>query len=283
MLGYEALLKVRSGPSPFSWRDRDTMLYALSVGMGGDPSDERELPFVTERNLHALPSLATVLAQPFLPSLEEMGIDFGMMLHGEQSVTLHRPLPPAGSAIASGRVTAAFDKGDRGAVILMETEVLAAEDLQPIATLGATIVARADGGFGGPADGQPRPHVLPTRPCDRTIDLPTSPNQALLYRLNGDLNPLHWDPAAARRGGFGAPILHGLCTYGLTGKAVLVAMADYDADRIVSHHARFSAPMYPGEVLSVDLWQDGEVVSFQARVRERDVTVISNGRALLRG
>ena len=141
--------------------------------------------------------------------------------------------------------------------------------------------ARADGGFGGSSDGEATPHPKPERAPDLSLDFPTRPDQALLYRLNGDRNPLHADPAFAKMVGFPRPILHGLCTFGITCRAVMQAYTSFDPVPIKSHQARFSAPLFPGETITVDLWRDGEVVSFEARVKDRDAVVIKNGKAVL--
>jgi len=148
-------------------------------------------------------------------------------------------------------------------------------------TVTATFFARGDGGFGGPSEGQPEPHPIPARAPDASIDIPTRVDQAVIYRLSGDYNPLHIDPAFAKMAGFPRPILHGMCTYGITCRAVLQTYADYDGARIKSHQARFSAPVFPGETITVDLWRDGDVVSFEARVQARGVTVIKNGKTVL--
>ncbi len=156
------------------------------------------------------------------------------------------------------------------------------EEGMRVATLTSSAFARGDGGFGGPSVGAPQPHVRPDRTPDLSVDIATRPDQALLYRLTGDYNSLHAEPASAARGGFPKPILHGLCTYGLTCRAVLQAIVDYDNDAILSHQARFSSPVFPGEVVTVDLWRDGLVISFEARVKARDAVVIRNGKTVLR-
>src|SRR5690606_32895425 len=144
------------------------------------------------------------------------------------------------------------------------------------------IFARGDGGFGGPSEGAAPPHAVPERAPDLSLDLPTRPEQALLYRLNSDRNPLHCDPEVARRAGFPGPVLHGLCPFGITCRAVLQAITDFDPDPILSHQARFSAPVFPGDTITVDLWKDGKEISFEARVQARGVTVIKNGLTVLR-
>ncbi len=205
-----------------------------------------------------------------------------MMLHGEQKVELHKPLPAYGSFIAEGRTLGAWDKGkDKGAVVVNET-TWSDEKGEKVATLTMSMFARGDGGFGGPTEGQPEPHPTPTRAPDQSVDIATRPDQALLYRLNGDRNPLHSEPDFARRAGFPRPILHGLCTYGLTCRAVLQSVLDYDSDAILSHQVRFSSPVFPGEIVTVDLWRDGKQISFEARVKSREVTVIKNGLTVLR-
>ena len=283
-LNYEHLMSLKREGDRFRYTDRETMLYALGVGMGRDPLDEDELAYVFERPgaaLKTVPSLATVLAR--VPLLKDCGFDYSKVLHGEQRLTLHRPLPPEGELIADARVTEAYDKGaGRGAVIYTETAVRSAADAQPMFTLLSVTFARGDGGFGGPAGAGPAPHALPQRAPDCSVTLETRKDQALLYRLSGDRNPLHADPALARRVGFRAPILHGLCTYGTACRAILKEVAAYDHTRIRGFDVRFSAPVYPGEAIATDLWIDGRTVSFRCRVPERsDTVVISNGRCTL--
>ena len=174
-----------------------------------------------------------------------------------------------------------FDKGkDKGAVILRKT-VLKNDKGEDLATLIASQFARGDGGFGGPSEGQPEPHAIPKRAPDMTVDISTRPDQALIYRLCGDRNPLHSDPEFAKRAGFDRPILHGMCTYGLSCRAVLQTYADYDPSAFKQHVTRFSSPVFPGETVSFDLWKDGNVISLEGRVKSRNVTVIRNGKTVL--
>ena len=281
-IAYPAILDLKSDPEPIAWRDREAMLYALGIGLGSDPLNMQELPFVYENGLKAVPTLATVLAmtEGYSRLIARSGVNFARVVHGEQSVALHRPLPAEGQADAQSHVAAVYDKGERGAILLVET-TLTARDGEPLATLRSSIFARADGGFGGSSDGEAEPHPRPERPADLSLDIPTRPDQALLYRLNGDRNPLHADPAFAKLVGFPRPILHGLCTFGITCRAVLQAYADFDPARVTSHQARFSAPVFPGETVTVDLWRDGEVVAFEARVKDREAVVIKNGKSVL--
>ena len=279
---YPEILEVASTPHRFKWGDRETILYALGIGLGSDPLSAAELPFVYEKNLKAIPTIATVLAWGAGPDIEQMGFNPMLSVHGEEQLVIHRPLPAAGEVSASGRVTQVIDKGEgKGAIIIWETYLRDAEGQELIATLTTTCFARGDGGFGGPTGGPPAPHLVPERAPDLSLDFPTRPDQALLYRLSGDRNPLHADPAFAAKAKFSRPILHGLCTYGICCRAVLQAFADFDPARLKSHQVRFSAPVFPGETITVDLWRDGDVVSFEARVKERDVLVIKNGKALL--
>lgn len=277
---YERLMALKRDGDRFRYGDRETMLYALGVGMGRDPLNEDELPYVFEKGaLKTVPSMASVLAR--VPLLKDCGYDYSKVLHGEQRLTLHRPLPQEGELIADSRVTEAYDKGaGKGAVIYTETKVRLA-DGTPLFTQHSTTFARGDGGFGGPAGSGPAPHAVPDRKPDRTVTLETRKDQALLYRLNGDRNPLHADPALAKKVGFPAPILHGLCTYGTACRALLQSVARYDHTKIAGFDVRFSAPVYPGESIATEIWVDGKTVSFRCRVPERDVVVINNGKCTL--
>ena len=278
-IAYPAILELREEDERLVWKDRDSMLYALGVGMGADPLNERELPFVYENGLKALPSFATVLTFP-VRFLARSGVNFARVVHGEQEIELHRTIPAEGEAVGSSRVTAVYDKGDKGAILILQT-TLKDPAGELLATLTSAIFARADGGFGGPAGGEAPPHPIPERAPDLSLDFPTRPDQALLYRLCGDRNPLHADPAFAKMVGFPRPILHGLCTYGITCRAVLQAYTDFDPAPIKSHKARFSAPVFPGETITVDLWRDGAVISFEARVKDREAVVIKHGKSVL--
>jgi acyl dehydratase len=289
---YPDILEQKTEPRTFTYGDKDVMLYALGVGMGRDPMDERELPFVYEKALKVVPTAATVLAagagRRAAQNVEQTSglrvsqLNYLMVVHGEQKVELHKPLPTTGSFTATSRTIGAYDKGkDKGAVVVNET-IWTDDKGEKVATLTGSTFARGDGGFGGPSEGAPEPHAVPTRKPDISVPIETRPDQALLYRLNGDRNPLHSDPDVAKRAGFPRPILHGLCTYGITCRAVLQEICDYDPEQILSHQARFSAPVFPGDTVTVDLWKDGDMVSFEARVLDRGATVIRNGKTVLR-
>lgn len=278
---YDEIMKLESKEDVFSYGDRETMLYALGVGFMRDPMNEAELSYTYESNLKTVPTMATVIAWG-QRTLAKAGINYLMVVHGEQRLTLHKPLPPAATISADGRVVGAFDKGaGKGALILTETVITDKGTGEKLCTLGSTIFARGDGGFGGPSQGAPEPHALPSRAPDMTIEADTRPDQAFLYALSGDRNPLHRDPKFAQAAGFPRPIIHGLCTYGTACRAILRDVCNYDHTKITSFDVRFSAPVYPGETILVDAWKDGRTVSFRARLKERDVTVLNNGKCTL--
>lgn len=280
-LNYEKLMALKRTGDRFGWTDRETMLYALGVGMSRDPYDEAELAYTFERDkLKTIASMATVLQR--VPLLKNCGYDYSKVVHGEQRLMLEAPLEPEGEIVVDSRVVSAFDKGPgKGAIINSELVAKDARTGAKLYTLVSTTFARGDGGFGGPAGSGLEPHALPTRKPDLTAAAETRLDQALLYRLNGDRNPLHADPALAKRVGFPVPILHGLCTYGTACRTILREIAKYDHTRIRGFDVRFSSPVYPGETILTDMWVDGTVVSFRCRLKERDVTVINNGRCTL--
>lgn len=253
--------------------ERDTILYALSIGA-------TQLDFVYEARLQALPMMAVILAYPgFFWRDPEYGADWQRILHGEQSVTIHRPLPVSGTFIGRTRFEGVEDKGaDKGAVVLA-TRTIEGTDGTLYATDRRTAFLRGDGGCGSAGATIPRPDPVPAdRDPDAIVTVPTDPGQALLYRLSGDLNPLHIDPDVARAAGFDRPILHGLCSYGVAGRAVLHALADNDPTRLARLDARFSAPVYPGETIETRIWRTGErQARFDARVVERDLRVLTHG------
>lgn len=285
MIDPQRLLDWRFEEAVQAYTERDTTIYNLGVGLGADPMDEGQLRFVTiEKDLLAFPTMAVVLARP--PSISadpRSGINRTMVVHGEQGLELLRPLAPAGRVRSTARVSAVVDKGPgKGAVIYVESTLHDDATGEPVARLWSSTFARADGGFGGSPEAPRTPHRLPEgRAPDMVCDLPTFANQALLYRLNGDLNPLHSDPATARRAGFERPILHGLCTYGVCAHAVLRSVCGYDPARLRGFDVRFSAPVIPGETITVEMWRDGEIVSFRAFVRARNAKVVDNGRAVI--
>lgn len=280
-IDYDHLMSLKSEGQEFSYGDRETMLYALGIGFGRDPMNDKELPFVYEKDLQTIPTMSSVIAWGAGP-MAKSGINYLMVVHGEQKLTMHKPLPVAADITADSRVVGAYDKGaDKGAIIITETLIKDKKTGDKLCTMQSTTFARGDGGFGGPSEGAPKPHPLPERAPDQTVEVDTRPDQALLYRLSGDRNPLHADPEVAKMAGFPAPILHGLCTYGTCCRAIISSVCDYDASKITGFDVRFSSPVFPGETILVDIWQDGKTVSFRARVKERDAVVINNGKCTL--
>ncbi len=279
MINYKELLGYPIPEGRQKLSRRDTALYALSVGLGQDPMDTRQLRYVdSTQALPALPFMAVVLApHGFWMADPKTGIDAVRLVHGEQSMQFHAPLPVDGEVIGRTRIVDVIDKGDgKGALLYTSKELVNAATGELITSLHSTTFLRGNGGFGGPGGPVKPVHALPERAPDFRVELPTRPEQALLYRLNGDYNPLHSDPAVAAKAGFDRPILHGLCTLGLCGHALLRTLCDYDASRMRSLALRFSSPVFPGETLAVEIWNDG---SFRAQVVERQVMVINNGHA----
>jgi len=262
---------------------RDTILYALGVGLGADPCDADQLRFVYEEDLQALPTMAIVLGYhgPWHAN-PELGITRSHVVHGEQGFRIAKPLPVEGEVTGKTRVTGVVDKGkDKGALVMTESTVKDASG-GTICTLTSTTFCRADGGFGGPDGPVNTPHPVPDAAPQHVCDLPVLPQAALIYRLSGDYNPLHADPAYAKKAGFKMPILHGRCTFSIAGHAILKTLCGYDPARFVAMEGRFSSPVYPGETIRTEMWRDGNVVSFRATVPARGVTVLNNGRAEIR-
>jgi acyl dehydratase len=278
---YEKLMGLEIAPAEQAYDAKDCMLYALGAGLGHDPMNEDELSFVYEKNLKVLPTMATVIGHSgSLARNPDSGIDWVMVVNGEQGFTLKRPLAGEGAVVGHTRIVEAIDKGrGKGALILTEREITDKKTGEAIGTVTQTIFCRGDGGFGGPPRQAPVPHPLPARAPDAVCDFGTRPEMALIYRLSGDYNPLHADPAAAKAAGYKRPILHGLGTFGISGHAVLKTMCGYDPARLTAFAGRFSAPVFPGETIRTEMWLDGNIVSFRARVVERDVIAINNGRA----
>lgn len=262
----------------YTWRD--SVLYALGTGYGIDPLDERQLRFVDETKLQAVPTMANVLAYPgFWMRDLDTGIDWVKVVHGEQAMRLHRPLAPEGEVVGRTRIVDLVDKGPgKGALVYAEREISDTATGERIATLLQTVFCRGDGGFGGKTEPPRVPHAIPEREPDLTIDMPTHSQMALIYRLSGDLNPLHADPAIARKAGYERPILHGLATYGVIGHGLMAALCDYEPERVVAIEGRFSAPVFPGETIGLDIWREEPGrAAFRARATARNAVVLNNG------
>lgn len=280
-INYDEIMQLKASGDAFSYTERDTMLYALGIGFGRDPLNEAELPFVYENGLKAVPTMATVIAWGS-SIMGKSGINYLMVVHGEQRITLHQPLPTSAEILTDERVLGAFDKGkEKGAVLVTEKVIRLKGSGAKLCTLVNTTFARGDGGFGGPKEGAPEPYPIPARAPDLVHDCDTRSDQAFLYALSGDRNPLHRDPKVAKMAGFPRPILHGLCTYGTACRAIVSTVCKYDAAKITGFDVRFSAPVFPGETISTEMWIDGSVVSFRSKAKERDVVVINNGKCTL--
>jgi acyl dehydratase len=278
---YEKLLALKIPEVEHSYGPKDCMLYALGVGLGLDPTDEAQLGFVYEKTLKVLPTMAVVIGYPGFWAKElDTGIDWVKVVAGEHSLTLHKPLQPSGTVTSRTRVLEIVDKGaGKGAIIYSERTIDDKASGERIATIVQTTFCRGDGGFGGPPREQRPAHPIPERAPDLVCDLPTRPETALIYRLSADPNPLHAEPAVAKAAGYPRPILHGLATFGVAGHAILNRMCGYDPGKLTAIAGRFSAPVFPGETIRTEMWRDGKVVSFRARVVERDVVALNNGRA----
>ena len=244
-----------------AWTSKDSLLYAVGVGASADaPLDPTELQFTTENSRdivqRTLPTFPVVIA-PLGGGLEKIGsFNPVMVVHGEQGVTLHREVPVEGELEATSTVVGIYDKGS-GAVVVTETKANLVSDGQPLFTTTSSIFARGEGGFGGDR-GPSLKFAPPDEKPDHEVTYATRIDQALTYRLSGDRNPLHSDPAFAKAAGFDRPILHGLCTYGFTGRALLHSLAGGDPAKFTSVHGRFSSPVFPGEALTVRVWRTGE-------------------------
>jgi acyl dehydratase len=277
----EIALAAELEPIEFSWSSSDVQLYQLALGAGADPMDRRELRYLIDDTPQVLPTFGNVAAtfhatKP--PTVQFPGIDIELskVLHASEQVTAPAPLPPTGSAKAVTRFTDIWDKG-KAAVIWSETRVTA-PDGTLLWTQKRSIFARGEGGFGGergPSAGGSAA-VAPDRGPDLELDLPVLPQQALLYRLCGDRNPLHSDPEFAAAAGFPQPILHGLCTYGMTCKALVDALLDADVAAVGSYGARFAGVAYPGETLKVGVWkEDGRLLASVVAPARDDAAVLS--------
>jgi acyl dehydratase len=250
----------RSEPVRRSWTSKDCLIYALGVGAGAaDPL--AELEFTTENTSsapqRALPTMAVVLA-PLGGGWGQIGsFNPAMLVHGEQGITLHREIPVEGELEAVSEITGIYDKG-KGAVVVTESSCTLVDTGEPLFSTRMSAFIRGEGGWGGDRGPSGSANVAPERDPDHTVTVQTRTDQALLYRLSGDRNPLHSDPAFAAMGGFDRPILHGLCTYGFTGRALLHELCGGDPARFTGMDARFSSPVMPGEALTVKAWLDGD-------------------------
>lgn len=279
MIDLDKALSAEPSVGEIAWTTRDVLLYHLSLGCGRE-----DLSYVYERGLQVLPTFAMVAGQgvsvgkasvPWL-DLPGLDIDLRKILHGGQSLQVHRPLPPSGRATVTTRIANVWDKG-KAAVIVLEGSAADADG--PLWTSRMQIFARGEGGFGG-EPGPESPWAAPGRAPDHVLDAPTTPGQALLYRLNGDLNPLHADPAFAKSAGFDQPILHGLASYGIVAKAIVDGVLDGDASRLAGLDVRFAGTLVPGETIRTSVWREGNLLTLVATCPERDgAPVLSHATA----
>lgn len=281
-IDYPGIVGRRFTPDVCTYSQRDTMLYALSLGLGTDPLDSAQLKFVYEPRLVTFPTLACVVGNRSIKELA-LGIDYARVVHSDQSLIVHRPLPAAGAIVSTVEVEDVIDRGaSKGALLILRRTLVDRSNGELLAESRMGILCRGDGGFSVSPGNVPVAHALPDRAPDSAFDQVTSTQAALLYRLNGDLNPLHADPEVARRVGFDKPILHGLATFGMAVRAVLATMCDYEPAHIRAIAGRFSSPVYPGDTLRTEMWRDGARVSFRCWAVERGVVVLNNGRVDLR-
>ncbi|MBP2324189.1 acyl dehydratase [Kibdelosporangium banguiense] len=261
------------GETTFSWTSSDVLLYHLALGAGADPMSPLELRYATEQDLQVLPAFGVIAAnlrqtKPPVVSFPGVEIDLARVLHGQQEITVHRPLPVSATVTARARISDVFDKG-KAAVIVQESTAVDSSG-EALYTTRSSIFARGEGGFGG-SRGPSTSVELPDRAPDFVLDTPTLPQQALLYRLCGDRNPLHSDPAFASAAGFPRPILHGLCTYGIVCKTVIDGVLEGDVSLVAGYSTRFTGVVYPGETLRTNVWQEDKRLLVTTTVDDRAV------------
>ena len=275
-INYDEIMSMTSENVEISYSDKDSILYSLGVGLGNDPMNMAELKYVYENSQVALPSMATNF-QYHSPLLLKANINFILVVHGEQKLSFTNPLPVSGDFISNAKVIGCYDKGaGKGAIIDVETTINLKKDNTEICKLVSTTFARGDGGFGGPES--PKSEIFrPEGDPDFVHEIKTKPDQALIFRLSGDFNPLHSDPNFAKTAGFEKPILHGMCTYGIACRSLVESVCEGDAKRLKKFDCRFSSPVYPGETIVTEMWKSGSKVYYQSKVKERDKIVIKNG------
>lgn len=259
--------------------ERDVILYALAVGAAAIRNPAESLRFTYEPRLQVLPTMAVVLASPgFWLAEPQYGVNWKRVLHAGQTLTVHRPLPVAATLLSRLTIEDIYDRGDKGALLYSRRDIHD-ESGTLLATEKRTTLLGGDGGKGGRTNTPPMAQAMPDRSPDMIEQASTRPDQALLYRLCGDRNPLHADPAVASQAGFHTPILHGLCTYGIVGHALLRSLCDDDPARFRNLECRFTAPVYPGETVLTEIWREGRGrVAFRAKALERDAVVVNFGR-----
>jgi len=279
----EAIKAFRIKPIEHRYTAKDSILYALGLGYGDQPDDPNQLQFVYEKGLKSVPSSVVVLAHPgFWVNEPSLGIAWIKILHGEQSFEIFKPLPAEGVVRGEYEVTAVEDKGpEKGAVMYVTKRLYDAASNDLLASVGSVYMLRGDGGQGGFGVAPPPPEPLPEGTPDVSIEIKSLPQSALIYRLSGDLNPIHADPGSAIKAGFPRPILHGLCSLGLATRALIATVAEHDPSRLRAVSLRFSKPVFPGETLRVEIFRNGDKIRFRAIVVERDAVVLDRGSATI--
>lgn len=277
-LNLDHLRNLKFAPTETVLSDREAMLYALSIGLRGDAQNSRELPFVYEKNLKTFPTIALIIGQPRMwMGDQETGITRSMIVHGAQRLSVYSEIPVGIPVLSTNKITAILDKGKTGAMVVLQRESSNKLDGTLLARSESTVVCRADGGFGAQWGPEHEFKRIPERRADKTLQIETMPNAALLYRLNHDRNPLHVDPDVARSAGFSRPILHGLCTLGLVAVEIFRAFPDATLRSI---ETRFSNPVLPGDAISIELWHEDNDITFRASTRGGAV-VLDHGSASL--
>jgi len=265
------------------WNKDQVILYHLGVGAGVPATDPNELTYTYEKDLKVLPSFGVIpVFSAFMGGMAGLpGLDINpiMVLHGEQDLEVHKAIPVEAKVTNQGKVVALYDKG-KNAVVILEV-VTKDQGGDTIWVNRFSIFARGEGGFGGES-GPKAGNVPPDRAPDQVKESPTLPQQALLYRLSGDKNPLHCDPEFAQLGGFDTPILHGLCTYGVVCKAVVDTVLGGDVSKVTRYQARFAGVLFPGETIVTSMWKEGGQVLLQAKSKERDTPVLTNAAVTLK-
>ena len=275
-INYDEIMNLTSENVEISYSDKDSILYSLGIGLGNDPMNLNELKYVYENSQSVLPSMATNF-QYHSPLLLKTNINFIMVVHGEQRLSITNALPVSGDFIANAKVIGCYDKGPaRGAIIEVETTVKNKKNNEEICKLVSTTFARGDGGFGGP-DSPKKEIFIPNGEPDYVSEVSTRPDQALIFRLSGDYNPLHSDPNFAKAAGFEKPILHGMCTYGIACRSLVNEICENDASKLKRFDCRFSSPVYPGETIITEMWKKDKMIYFNSKVKERDKLVLKNG------
>jgi acyl dehydratase len=284
MLNYEVCKNWTFPDIVHRYSERDTMLYALGLGFGQDPMDRGALRFVYEKGLQAVPTMATTMGSPGIWWRDpRTGADAVKLVHGEQDIRVHKPLAPSGTLVARNRVVSLTDKGaGKGAIAVLLRTLVDEASGETVAESRNVTFLRGDGGFSetsGVSDPGPEPlPAVPDRAADIEVSYATRPETALIYRLSGDVNPLHADPDIAAKAGFHAPILHGLCTYGMGARAVIEQVLGHDAARLKRLAVRFTSPVGPGETVRYELWREGDtVLRLRATVDARKTVVLNNG------